>query len=43
MEQNITTTTTKGLVIGLILIIISLATYFANLDVKWPCTMDWLM
>lgn len=36
MEQKITTTTTKGLVIGLIIIIISLATYFANLDVNGP-------
>lgn len=36
MEQTITTTTTKGLVIGLILIIISLAMYFANIDVNGP-------
>jgi drug/metabolite transporter (DMT)-like permease len=36
MEQTITSTTTKGLVIGLILIIISLAIYFANIDVNGP-------
>ena len=36
MEQPITPTTTKGLVIGLILIIISLAMYFANMDVNGP-------
>ena len=32
MEQTITSTTTKGLVIGLILIILALATYFANIE-----------
>jgi Protein of unknown function (DUF4199) len=32
MEQTITSTTTKGVVIALILMILHLATYFANLD-----------
>jgi hypothetical protein len=39
MEQTVTPTTTKGLVIGLILIILALATYFANIQangsVQW--------
>ena len=34
MEQTITSTTTKGLVIGLILIVLALATYFANIEVN---------
>lgn len=32
MEQTVTSTTTKGLVIALILIIITLATYFAKME-----------
>ncbi|MEP6948072.1 MAG: DUF4199 domain-containing protein [Ginsengibacter sp.] len=36
MEKRITSTTTKGLFIALILIIISLSTYFANVDVNGP-------
>ena len=36
MEQTITSTTTKGLVIGLILIILALVTYFANIQVNGP-------
>ena len=36
MEQKITSTTTKGLVIGLILVIISLATYFTKMDLNGP-------
>jgi hypothetical protein len=40
MEKTITSTTTKGLVIGLILIIVALATYFANLDVNGP--VQWI-
>jgi Protein of unknown function (DUF4199) len=40
MEQTITTTTTKGLVIGLILIILALATYFANIQVNGP--VQWI-
>jgi AICAR transformylase/IMP cyclohydrolase PurH len=36
MEQAVTTTTTKGLVIALILIILALATYFANVQVNGP-------
>ncbi|MEO8110944.1 MAG: DUF4199 domain-containing protein [Ginsengibacter sp.] len=32
MEQNVTTTTTKGLVIGLIMIVIAIAIYFLNID-----------
>lgn len=35
-EKNITTTTTKGIVIGLILVILGLVTYFANLDYNGP-------
>lgn len=40
MEQAVTTTTTKGIVIGLILIIISIAIYFANIDINGP--VKWL-
>lgn len=40
MEQTVTTTTTKGLVIGLILIILALATYFANIQVNGP--VQWI-
>jgi hypothetical protein len=36
MEQPITSTTTKGLVIGLIIIIVELARYFANVDISGP-------
>src|SRR5664279_2836023 len=36
MEQKITSTSTKGLVIGLILVILSLATYFANIEPNGP-------
>ena len=36
MEQTITTTTTKGVVIGLILIIFALVTYFANIEANSP-------
>ncbi|MDQ6762074.1 MAG: DUF4199 domain-containing protein [Bacteroidota bacterium] len=36
MEQNVTTTTTKGLVIGLIMIVIAIAIYFLNIDVQGP-------
>jgi len=36
MEQTITSTTSKGLVIGLILVILALATYFANIRVDGP-------
>src|SRR5437868_12395097 len=36
MEQTITSTTTKGLVISLILIILALAVYFANIQVNGP-------
>jgi hypothetical protein len=36
MEQTITPTTTKGLVIGLILVILALATYFSNIRVDGP-------
>lgn len=36
MEQNITTTTTKGLVIGLIMIVIAIAIYFLDIDVNGP-------
>lgn len=40
MEQTVTTTTTKGLVIGLILIILALATYFANIQMNGP--VQWI-
>jgi hypothetical protein len=40
MEQTITSTTTKGLVIGLILIILALATYFASIEVNGP--VQWI-
>src|SRR5450432_1608167 len=36
MEKTITSTTTKGLVISLILIIISLAMYFASIEASGP-------
>lgn len=36
MEQNVTTTTTKGLVIGLVMIVIAIAIYFLNIDVNGP-------
>ena len=37
MEQTVTTSTTKGIVISLILIVIALATYFLNMN-----TSSWL-
>jgi len=40
MEQNITSATTKGLLIALILIILELATYFANIEINGPA--QWL-
>ncbi len=36
MEQNVTTTTTKGLVIGLILIVIGISIYFSGIDITGP-------
>lgn len=36
MDQTITTTTTKGLLIGLILVVISIATYLSGIDVNSP-------
>ena len=36
MEQPVTTTTTKGIVIGLILTVIGIAIYFANVDLNGP-------
>lgn len=36
MEQKITTTTTKGLIIGLILIVIALLIYFLKIDPNGP-------
>lgn len=36
MEQTITPTSTKGIVIGLILIILALATYFMDIKVNGP-------
>ena len=40
MEKKITSTTTKGLVIGLILVILTLATYFANVEANGP--VQWI-
>ena len=36
MEQPVTTTNTKGIIIGLILIVIAIAIYFANIDLNGP-------
>lgn len=36
MQQNITSTTTKGVVIALILIVLALVTYFGNIDINGP-------
>ncbi len=36
MEQAVTTTTTKGIIIGLILIVIAIAIYFSNIDMNGP-------
>ncbi len=36
MEQNVTTTTTKGIVIGLIMIVVAIAIYFLDIDVQGP-------
>ncbi len=40
MEQTITTTTTKGMVIGLILVVLALATYFLDIKVNGP--LQWV-
>ncbi|HWH62006.1 MAG TPA: hypothetical protein VNS50_01960, partial [Ginsengibacter sp.] len=40
MEQKITSTTTKGLIIGLILVVLGLAMYFLKIDVNGP--MRWV-
>lgn len=36
MEQTVTTTTTKGIIIGLVLIVIAITMYFANIDLNGP-------
>jgi len=36
MQQNVTTTTTKGLIIGLILVVLGLIIYFLKLDINGP-------
>lgn len=36
MEQTITTPTTKGIVLGLVLILISIGIYFSNIDLNGP-------
>jgi uncharacterized membrane protein len=36
MNKTITTTTTKGLLIGLVLVVISIATYLSGIDVNSP-------
>ncbi|HEY8660777.1 MAG TPA: DUF4199 domain-containing protein [Hanamia sp.] len=40
MEQTITTTTTKGIVIALILVLLALVTYFLNIQVNGP--LQWI-
>ncbi len=40
MEQTVTTTTTKGILIALVLIIIALATYFLNIQANGP--LQWI-
>ena len=40
MEQTVTTTTTKGVVIGLILIVLALVTYFAHIKPNGP--VQWI-
>lgn len=40
MEQTVTTSTTKGIVISLILIVIALISYFLNLDTSGP--LQWI-
>ncbi|MEP6583802.1 MAG: DUF4199 domain-containing protein [Ginsengibacter sp.] len=41
MEQAVTTTTTKGIVIGLILVVMGIALYFTNMDTSGPAR--WLV
>ncbi len=36
MEQNVTSTTTKGLVIGLVLVVLGLLIYFLKIDINGP-------
>lgn len=36
MEQQVTSTTTKGIILGLILVVISIAIYFAGVDLNGP-------
>ncbi|MEP7252447.1 MAG: DUF4199 domain-containing protein [Ginsengibacter sp.] len=36
MEQPVTTTTTKGLILGLILVVISIVIYFTGIDMNGP-------
>jgi hypothetical protein len=40
MEQTITSTTTKGLVIGLFLVILALVMYFSNIEINGP--VQWI-
>ena len=40
MEQTVTPTSTKGIVIGLILVVLALATYFLDLKVNGP--VQWI-
>ncbi len=40
MEQTITPTSTKGIVIGLILVVLALITYFLNIEVNGP--LQWV-
>ncbi len=36
MEQTVTTTTTKGLVLGLLLVVLGIVIYFSGIDVNGP-------
>ena len=40
IEKTVTSTTTKGLIIGLVLVVLGLAIYFANIDINGP--VKWL-
>lgn len=40
MEQNVTTTTTKGLVIGLVMMVLAITFYFLNIDASG--SLQWI-
>lgn len=41
MEQPVTTTTTKGLILGLALVVLGIVTYFSGVDVNGP--VKWVL